>query len=211
MHRKTIFDTVRHMLGRGFRPDEVRALDGAIDAASKIAADAPDLFPLDSVTPVPGSPPTRAVSARGAALIRRFEGCAKVRADGMVEAYPDPASEDGRPWTIGWGSTGPGIEPGTCWTRAQCDARFDADLAHYAAAVARAIGDAPTTANQFDALVSFHYNTGAIARATLTRLHRAGDFAAAEREFGRWIFAGGRPLAGLRNRRAEEARLYAGK
>lgn len=94
------------------------------------------------------------------------------------------------------------------WTREQCDRRFDADLVRYAAEVERALGDAPTTQAQFDALVSFHYNTGAIRRATLTKRHRAGDFVAAEREFGRWIYNDRRPLKGLVDRRRDEVSLY---
>jgi len=78
-------------------------------------------------------------------------------------------SGSGAPWTIGWGATGSGIGPGTVWTQAQCDARLEADLARYAAEVSAALGEAPATQAQFDALVSFHYNTGAIGRATLTR------------------------------------------
>ena len=95
------------------------------------------------------------------------------------------------------------------WTQAECDARFDTDLQTYCSQVAKAIGSAPTTQNQFDALVAFHYNTGAIARATLTRLHVAGNHAGAEAEFARWIYNDGKPVAGLRHRRAAEAALYA--
>jgi GH24 family phage-related lysozyme (muramidase) len=131
-----------------------------------------------------------------------------VRTDGRVEAYPDPGT-GGAPWTIGWGATGSGIDRGTVWTRAQCDQRLERDLARYAFDVAQAIGDAPTTQAQFDALVAFHYNTGAIARATLTRLHVAGDYAGARKEFARWNRAGGRVLDGLVRRRTAEARLYA--
>jgi GH24 family phage-related lysozyme (muramidase) len=57
-------------------------------------------------------------------------------------------------------------------------------------------------------LVSFHYNTGAIARATLTKKHIAGDYQGAAREFARWNRAGGRVLKGLVRRRAAEAELY---
>ena len=90
----------------------------------------------------------------------------------------------------------------------QCDARLARDLERYAADVAAAIGDTPTTQDQFDALVSFHYNTGAIARATLTRKHVAGDHAGAvpAGEFAH--SAGGRVLRGLTRRRAAEAELY---
>ena len=144
---------------------------------------------------------------QGLALIRQFEGCARLRPDGMVEAYPDPGT-GGEPWTIGWGATGSGIGPGTVWTQQRCDARLESDVARHARDVAFALGDAPTTQAQFDALVSFHYNTGAIARSTLLRRHLAGDYRAAEEEFARWNRAGGRVLKGLVRRRAAEARLY---
>ena len=153
-----------------------------------------------------GSHPTR-IGERGIALIKQFEGLAKLRPDGLVEAYPDPGT-GGDPWTIGWGSTGPGIRRGTVWTREEADARLEADLVRYADDVARALGDAPRTQAQFDAMVSFHYNTGAIARATLTRKHKAGDYEGTAREFARWKFAGGRILRGLVRRRREEAALY---
>jgi GH24 family phage-related lysozyme (muramidase) len=155
----------------------------------------------------------RRIGSAGTALIKRFEGCARLRPDGMVEAYPDPAT-GGAPWTIGWGATGQDrfnggmIRPGTRWTQAQCDARLAEDLNRYAADVARALGSALTTQSQFDALVSFHYNTGAIGRATLTKRHLAGDYAGAAREFARWNRAAGQVLNGLTRRRAAEAELY---
>jgi GH24 family phage-related lysozyme (muramidase) len=204
MQRKTIFDAVRRMLGRGFTRAEVRALDQAIDTASDTPAD-----PLkDSVRSATATAPSRlSAGIEGLSLIRQFEGLAKIRPDGLIEAYPDPA-RGGAPWTIGWGATGPGIDPGTIWTREECDVRFKADVSKCAAQVARAIAGAPTTQAQFDALASFHYNTGAIGRATLTRKHVAGDFAGAAREFARWNRAAGRVLPGLTRRRAAEAELY---
>ena len=192
--RKPVFDAVRRMLRRGFTAREVQALDAALDHAAAHR---------------PHDPPPRAVSPAGLALIQRFEGCARALGDGTFAAYPDPGT-GGDPWTIGWGATGPGIGPGTIWTQAQCDARLASDLERFAAEVNRALGDAPTTQDQFDALVSFHYNTGAIARSTLMRLHRAGDHAGAAAEFGRWVHAGGRKLTGLVRRRAAEAALYVG-
>lgn len=149
----------------------------------------------------------RMIGPAGIALIKQFERCARARADGRFEAYPDPGS-GGDPWTIGWGATGPGIARGTVWSQMQCDARLDADLARFSAEVARAIGGAPTTQNQFDALVSFHYNTGAIAKATLTKLHKDGKFAEAADQFGKWVNAGGKRLKGLVRRRAAEVALY---
>jgi lysozyme len=193
MNRKPVFDAVRMMLGRPFRQSEVAALDRAFDRA---------------LGALPAQTPPRAVSPAGVALIKRWESCARAQGNGLFEAYPDPGSADGHPWTIGWGSTGSGIGPGTVWTQAECDDRFDRDIARYAAEVAAALGDAPTSQNQFDALVSFHYNTGRIARATLTRRHLAGDYAGARAEFGKWIYNDGKVLRGLVRRRAAEAEMY---
>lgn len=173
--------------------------------------------PLDTVPLVPLAPhdtaSPSAIGSAGIALIKRFEGCARLRTDGLVEAYPDPGT-GAEPWTIGWGATGRDdvhggrIGPATVWSQAQCDARLERDLLRYAADVARALGDARTSQRQFDALVSFHYNTGAIGRATLTRRHREGDYTGAQAEFARWNKAGGRVLKGLVRRRAAEAQLY---
>ncbi len=197
--RKALFDLIRTLLGRPIRDDEISQIDAAIDAVVEAERD----LPQDSVPCVPSC----RIGPDGIRLIQDFEGIGRVRADGLIEAYPDPGT-GGEPWTIGWGSTGPGIGPGTVWTREQADERFAADLERYAAEVADAIGDARTSQPQFDALVSFHYNTGAIRRATLTRKHKAGDYEGAAREFARWNQAGGRVLKGLVRRRAAEERLY---
>lgn len=144
----------------------------------------------------------------GADLIKRHEGCAKPTGGGTFAAYPDPGS-GADPWTIGWGSTGPDIKPGLVWTQAQCDARFDRDIRTYIATVARLIGLAPTTQNQFDAMVSFQYNTGKLGKSTLLKKHLAGDHAGAQAEFGKWTRAAGKVMSGLVKRRAAEAALYA--
>lgn len=149
-----------------------------------------------------------AVGKAGIDLIQYYEHCERALPDGRFQAYPDPGSKDGRPWTIGWGSTGSDIVQGTVWTRAQCDARFAQDLVRIAAEVSRAIGGAPTNQNQFDAMVSFHYNTGAIATATLTKRHKAGDYAGAKAAFAWWNKNDGKVMRGLVLRRAREAELY---
>ncbi len=197
MDRKVIFDSVRQMIGRRFVHADVIRLDHAIDLAIESSGEA-----------VAICAPTE-VSAAGIALIREFEGCARKRPDGLVEAYPDPGS-GGAPWTIGWGSTGKGVMPDSVWTQQQCDDRLASDLRRFAADVRDALAGAPTTQAQFDALVSFHYNTGAIRRATLTRMHRDGDYRGVLAEFARWNRAGGRVMKGLVRRRAAEAKLYSG-
>jgi len=145
-----------------------------------------------------------------ASLIQQFEGCARKQADGTFIAYPDPGT-GGDPWTIGWGSTGADIKKGVVWTQQQCDDRFAEHLATFADGVSRALGSAPTTQPQFDAMTSFAYNVGLgnLQSSTLLRKHKAGDYAGAAAQFGRWNKAAGRVLAGLTRRRAAESQLYA--
>ncbi|PNU02171.1 lysozyme [Novosphingobium guangzhouense] len=209
MNRKPIFDAVRKMLGRSFTQAEVNALDKAIDLATGGLTAS---LPPEPAAPSPPSSPGvsgRTLGAAGSKLIKKWEGCARRLADGTFAAYPDPGSADGKPWTIGWGSTGPDVKKGVIWTQAQCDARFDIDMVDYVKEVAAFIGTAPTSQNQFDALVSFHYNTGKIASSTLGKRHKEGKFPAAQAEFGKWIYNDGKPMNGLKNRRADEAKLYA--
>ena len=62
---------------------------------------------------------------------------------------------------------------------------FRADLAAYEADVLRAV-TVPLKPHEFDALVSFHYNTGGIAKAALTRHLNAGNRVAAADAFLNW-------------------------
>lgn len=138
---------------------------------------------------------------RAIKLLHEFEQC-------RLTAYPDPGSRDGTPWTIGWGSTGPDIKRGTVWTQKQADERFEADLKRFGDSVARLVEGVPTTANQFAAMVCFHYNTGKLGPSTLLRKHKAGDYAGAKAEFAKWVFNDGKRMRGLERRRAAEAELY---
>ena len=142
-------------------------------------------------------------------LIQQFEGCAKKQPNGSFAAYPDPGT-GGDPWTIGWGSTGPDIKKGVVWTQQQCDDRFKEHLAEFAASVSKVLGNAPTTQDQFDAMVCFAYNVGVgnLAASTLLKKHKAGDCKGAAAEFARWNKAAGKVLPGLTRRRAAEAALY---
>ena len=62
---------------------------------------------------------------------------------------------------------------------------FRADLAAYEAEV-RAAVTVPLAPHELDALVSFHYNTGGIARAALTRHLNADDREATAQAFLNW-------------------------
>ena len=187
MDRKPIFDSVRSMLGRGFTKSEVEQLDDAIDEALGII-----------VVRAPKAK-GRQINAAGERLIKSFEGL-------ELEAYPDPGT-GGEPWTIGYGHTG-GVKPGDKITIAQAERLFDKDTDRFEAAVEKLAPVA--TDNQFAALVSLAFNVGDanLAKSTLLKLHNAGDYEGAAEQFGRWIYANGRPMKGLVRRRAEEADLY---
>lgn len=167
-----------------------------------ILDDAIDLY--EGKAPEPAKTLT---SAKGIALIHSFEQC-------KLDAYPDPGSRDGNPWTVGWGSTGPDIRRGTVWTQEQADARFEQHLAKLEQDVVRVLDGAATTQDQFDALVSFAYNVGVGAKglggSTLLRKHHAGDYGGAAAEFSRWDKNDGRRMRGLTRRRLAEAALYRG-
>lgn len=63
--------------------------------------------------------------------------------------------------------------------------------------------------NQFDALLSFIFNTGSIkAGSDLDKAIRANNPKEVGRQLLRYVYAGGRPLAGLQRRRNYEAILY---
>lgn len=136
-------------------------------------------------------------SPKGIALIKQFEGF-------RSRAYRDVVGV----WTIGWGFTG-GVKEGDTITPEQAEKRLKTELRQYERAVWQAT-DGQVTQAQFDALVSFAYNVGiaGMQRSTVIRRHREGKYQAAARAFGLWNRAGGREVAGLTRRRAQEAALY---
>jgi lysozyme len=182
-----LFDAIRKIKGSGLKQSEVDAVKAALAA--------------ETTVPQTG----RKISAKGIALIHEFETL-------KLTSYKDPGSRNGLPITNGWGTTvdenGAAIPLGAVWTREKADRLFERDIAKFSKEVEKAIGSAPTTQNQFDALVSFHYNTGKIGTATLTKEHIARNYAAAAAEFNKWIYNDGKPLNGLIRRRAAEAALY---
>lgn len=76
---------------------------------------------------------------------------------------------------------------------------FRADLAKYEAAVSKAI-TVPIEQHEFDAAVSFHYNTGAIRRASWVKSLNAGDRVAAASKIMNWT----KPPEITERRRAEQ-------
>lgn len=157
---------------------------------------------------------SRRTSKAGIELIHEYEGY-------RATTYPDPGPT-GKPVTGGWGSTvdenGKPFRLGVTHSREYWDRLFLRDLAAKETAVNFLLGDAPTTQNQFDALVSFAYNVGedideddkaeGLGDSTLLKKHLRGDYAGAEKEFAKWKYAKGKALSGLIRRRAAEAELY---
>jgi lysozyme len=148
-------------------------------------------------------------SGKVIALIKDSEGLAKVRPDGMVEAYADAAHGWKVP-TIGWGSTGSDIVKGTVWTVSQCEARLMKHIESMYDGIRKALGDAKTTQGQFDSFVDFVYNLGIgnFTSSTLLKLHKAGKTKEAADQFIRWNKANGKVLGGLTKRRLAERDLY---
>jgi len=148
-------------------------------------------------------------SGRAVGLIKLSESLAKVRKDGLVEAYPDPAHGWKVP-TIGWGTTGPDVAKGTVWPVSTCENRLLKHVEMVADQVREALGGAKTNQSQFDAFVDFTYNLGIgnFKSSTLLKLHKAGKFKEAADQFVRWNKAGGKVLKGLTTRREAERLMY---
>jgi len=142
-------------------------------------------------------------------LIKPFEGLAKRLPDGRVTAYPDPGTR-GHPWTIGWGATGPEIQPGTIWTIEQCEDALDHHITYFYVGLCKL---SPTFPNAFPrriaAVTSWAYNCGLgnYRVSTFKRRVDAGDWDGAADQCMLWNKAAGRVLPGLTRRRAAEAAL----
>lgn len=144
------------------------------------------------------------VSQSGVQFIKRWEGC-------ELAAYRDIAGV----WTIGYGHT-EGFRAGRFCAQSRIDALeaetlLRSDLRSREETVEHLVS-ATLNQNEFDALVSFEFNTGGLARSTaLRRLNRGHRVSAAE-ALTWWNKAtvGGKTVIvpGLTRRRAAEAVLF---
>lgn len=206
MDRKLIFDAAKQLGAKFGSAADVALLDHAIDEALREAT-------VSIPAPRPSQGLGRRMSEAGRNRLKRREKL-------ELNAYPDPGSKTGDPWTIGYGHTGSGISKGLVWTETQADAAFDRDLAKFEDGVNRLLGPAPTTQNQFDALVSLAFNIGldedadtiaeGLGDSSLLKAHLAGDYEKAASKFLAWRFNDGREMRGLADRRKEEERVYRG-
>lgn len=138
--------------------------------------------------------------------LKRWEGL-------RLEAYPDPGSKDGSPWTIGYGHTSDAfmrVTPGMVITPQQAEAALRHDAEEAAAAVRRLV-KVPLTGNQLGALISFVFNLGEgqFKKSTLLKRLNEGQYDAVPAELAKWKYNDGKVMQGLVNRRAAEAGLWA--
>jgi lysozyme len=122
------------------------------------------------------------------------------------KAYLCPANV----WTIGFGST-KGVKEGDTITRARAQVLLREDMQD---AVNKLYGVVPAdviddlTENQYAALLSFVFNLGANKSWTIWKVLRARDFDGVPAQMQRFVYAGGKKLQGLVNRRADEVALW---
>lgn len=143
------------------------------------------------------------VSQKCIDLIKRFEGFS-------AKPYLCPANVP----TIGYGSTryenGNAVKLGdAAIDEARAIGIMRSALKSYEADVLRYL-KVPVNQNQFDALVDFAYNCGSknLLKSTLLAKVNAGDFKSASIQFDSWIYANGKKLSGLINRRKAERALF---
>ena len=139
-------------------------------------------------------------SSNGRRFIELWEGC-------KLTAYQD----SGGVWTIGYGHTsaagGPKVRPGMEITQAEADAILGGDLGSVEADVNHHV-TATLNQNQFDALVSFDFNTGGLDRSSLLRSINASDLSRVKADLTMWDHVGRAFNQGLYNRRVAESVLF---
>lgn len=155
----------------------------------------------------------------GVRAIQNEEGLARLRPDGMVEAYQDIVFV----WTIGYGHTGPDVFKGKVITQAQALELLRQDLAKFEQGVTLAL-KRTATQHQFDAMVSLAFNIGlgryadpsrgikgkGFKGSTVLRMFNSGKRTDAAVAFILWSKAGGKFVGGLVERRARELVRFMG-
>lgn len=131
-------------------------------------------------------------------LIKKYESC-------RLEAYEDVGGK----YTIGWGSTGPGIGPHTIISQGVADGMLISDVSEISVQVSNLV-NYYVNQNEYDALISLAYNIGveAFKESTLLKKIKAHDKEGAAAEFLKWDHVDGKVVAGLTSRRLAEHKLF---
>jgi lysozyme len=137
-------------------------------------------------------------SQTGIDHIKKFEGFSpRIYKD--IAGYP----------TIGYGHLVVSDEEFDSITPKQAEILLRADITEAEEGVSHKV-TIPLEQCQFDALVSFVFNVGcqAFEKSYLLRILNVGDREGAADQLPRWIFAGGKPIAGLIARRRAEKAMF---
>ena len=141
------------------------------------------------------------VSQKGIDLIKKWEGFS-------ANAYLDPV---GVP-TIGYGTTrinGQKVKLGTTITLSQAEQLLKKQVQEHASNTFKYV-KVELNQNQYDALASFQYNLGKdiLKGSTLLKLINSKQWNAAANKMKEYVYADGKFLQGLANRRSDEVALF---
>ena len=152
-------------------------------------------------------------SDAGRTFIEGFEGLILQAYDDANDSIVKPGQKVRGTLTIGYGHTDTAGPPKVYIGQVIDQPTADAILASDLAAVEIEVGQlvkVPLNQNQFDALVSFQFNTGWLAHpgCSLLRALNAGNYQLADNDFMLYNMAGGKVLAGLTRRRSAEKAMF---
>lgn len=107
-----------------------------------------------------------------------------------------------------YGHTGPDAIVGKRYTPDECNTQLAKDVASHAAGI-RACIKVDVPKDSLAAFISFSFNVGVggFCRSSLARKLNAGDLVGACNGLSAWVYAGGKRIRGLENRRAKERAL----
>jgi lysozyme len=150
-------------------------------------------------------------SLNGRKLIESFEGLILQSYDDYNDHIVNSGDTVHGVLTIGYGHTSvagaPHVSIGDTITQSDADRILGEDLKRVEDEVNRLV-HVPLNQNQFDALVSFEFNTGALGHSSALPLLNAGNYVEAADHLLLYNQAGGRVLAGLIRRRKAEHELF---
>jgi len=109
------------------------------------------------------------------------------------------------------GHTGKELRIGQQYSDEQCYQQLSKDLSKSQDAVHKYVV-VPLNVYQEAALISFTYNAGAgnLSKSTMAKKFNALDYKGGCEELVKWVYAGGKKLKGLENRRNEELAMCLG-
>lgn len=106
--------------------------------------------------------------------------------------------------TVCYGETR-GVKMGDTYTKAECMDMLKVAVGEYYTKIQPCMTNKEIPVGVQASLLELAYNvgTGAVCKSTMMRLANQGKYKEACRELDKWIRAGGQPIKGLQNRRAD--------